>query len=112
MAILKESQNLHLGYAHTGAQRTLRTDSAHGDKRFFPLLATRHRTLIRSERNGKWEFRLGGESISLRPARPSDATVKISLSQSMAGCIVFRPAGWQSSFDCKPLISKQHEQFG
>ena len=36
-----------LRYAHTGAQRTERTDIAHGDKIIFPLLVTSHRTLIR-----------------------------------------------------------------
>jgi hypothetical protein len=49
-------------------------------KIFFPLLAMGHRTLIRTGRNAQWQFRLGGEYFSPRPPRPSDSTVKISLS--------------------------------
>jgi hypothetical protein len=57
-----------LRYAHTGAQRTERTDAAHGEKIFFPLLVTCHRTLIRTGRNGVWQFRLGFWEGNLFPS--------------------------------------------
>jgi hypothetical protein len=60
-----------LGYAHTGAYRTQRTDAAHGDKIFFLLLAMRQRTLIRTGRNGARQFRLGGGGIFFTPAAAS-----------------------------------------
>ena len=56
------NQFVALRYAHTGAQRTEQTDAAHGDKIFFPLLVTYHRTLIRTRvrqfRPGFWEGNL------------------------------------------------------
>jgi hypothetical protein len=55
-------------------------DATDGDKILFPVLAVGYRTLIRTGRNGQWQFRLGGEYFSPRPARPSDLAVKISLS--------------------------------
>jgi hypothetical protein len=45
-----------------------RTDAAHGDKIFFPLLVTYHRTLIRTGRNGVRQFRLGFWEGNLFPS--------------------------------------------
>jgi hypothetical protein len=71
--VLRFSSQFHstgapLRYAHTGAQRTERTDVAHGDKIFFPLLVTCHRTLIRTGRNGVRQFRLGFWEGNLFPS--------------------------------------------